>query len=208
MYIPRMNRINDIDVMIAFMQKNNFAIVVSSSDDVPVATHLPLTITQLDEEIILRGHFAKANTQWQQIDTQEVLVIFTGPHAYISPTHYDKHESVPTWNYVAVHAYGKPTIVTSDSHPKQMDTLLNELIESHEPSYKAQWDSLSPTYREGMKKGIVGVEIAVSRIEGKAKLSQNKTPDEQNRIGHSLLQSEASHEMQVGYVMLNHNLTN
>lgn len=189
MYIPKINAWDDEEAMIAFMQAHNFATVVSVQDGVPVATHLPLTITRDGESILLRGHFARANAQWQQLGGDNTLAMFTGPHAYVSPTHYDKTESVPTWNYLAVHAYGSAELLHFEDHRERLEHLLEELIQHHESAYLTQWRDLSERYREGMMRGIVGFEMPITRLEGKAKLSQNKHTHEQQNIIDALLQS-------------------
>lgn len=187
MYIPNLFREDDADGLLDFMRKHAFATVVSVGEGVPVASHLPLTATLEDERVVLRGHFARANPQWRVVDKGEVLAIFTGPHAYVSPMHYDKRESVPTWNYLAVHAYGRARVVDGEA---DMEALLNELIAQHEPGYQSQWEGLSERYRSGMMQGIVGFEVQVARLEGKVKLSQNKSLEEQQRIAAALLRSE------------------
>lgn len=184
-----------------FMRANSFAVVVSDHDGRLTATHMPLTLLQDGDDIRLHGHFAKANPQWKTLAAQEVLVIFSGPHAYISPSHYDKYESVPTWNYVVVHAYGQMDIITQEEQPERLEALLVELILANEPGYLAQWESLDDRFRDGMKQGIVGFEIPVTRIEGKAKLSQNKNHMEQARIAATLMAAERSEVVEVGYLM-------
>lgn len=201
MYVPGVNRLNDLSVICDFMRVNSFAIVVSLHNEVPVATHLPITMVRNGDEIKLRGHFAKANPQWKTLVGQEVLVIFSGPHAYISPTHYDKHESVPTWNYVAVHAYGQVDIVHAEDQPERLEEMLKEMILAYETSYLAHWEGLDTRFRDGMKQGIVGFEIPVSQIQGKAKLSQNKNEAEQSRIADALMQSNNTEVIEVGYMM-------
>jgi transcriptional regulator len=201
MYIPRLNRISDMDVMISFMRNNNFAIVISAADPAPVATHVPLIITQNGADVRIRTHLARANTHWQSITQGETLVIFSGPHAYISPRHYDAFESVPTWNYISVHAYGNARLIDFETQPEELEVMLMEIIDAHEPRYKDQWEQLSQRYKDGMKQGIIGVEIEVTRLEGKAKLSQNKTASEQERIADSLLGHADGSVMQIGYAM-------
>ncbi len=201
MYIPGVNRLDDLSLMHAFMQANNFAIFVSRHNDELVATHLPLTLARQDGTFRFWGHFAKANPQWKTLADQEALVIFPGPHAYISPTHYDKHESVPTWNYVTVHAYGNVEIVRAEDEAERLETMLTEMITAHEVAYLSHWRGLDIRYREGMKQGIVGFELLVTRIQGKAKLSQNKSHSEQERIAEALLQSSNSEIAEVGYIM-------
>lgn len=187
MYIPRAFQETDRTRLLAFMQAHNFAVMTSVIDGQLMATHLPVVIRQVGDEIICTGHFAKANPHWRAIEAQQNLLIFTGPHAYITPTLYDKIESVPTWNYIAVHAYGAAHVITD---PHRLEAVLYELIEQHEPSYHAQWDGLSDTYKQGMMQGIVPFEMVLERIEGKYKLSQNKTEAEQARIASALLTSD------------------
>src|SRR5579859_5538553 len=98
------------------MRANPFAILVSPSENGPLATHLPLLVEERAEQVILRGHFAKANHHWSILEQeQESLVIFHGPHAYVSPSLYETRESVPTWNYAAVHVYGEPTLFSDET---------------------------------------------------------------------------------------------
>jgi len=115
MYIPNYFNATDKESAFNFMQKYNFATLVSISNNLPIATHLPFIITKNKEEIILTSHLAKANKQWEQFESQNVLTIFNEPNAYISPKLYDKKESVPTWNYIAIHCYGKATIINESS---------------------------------------------------------------------------------------------
>jgi transcriptional regulator len=187
MYIPSRYREESRRELAAFMERNSFAAIVSVSEGQPVATHLPLSVTHNGTDIILKGHFAKANPQWRLLDNSEMLVIFTGPHAYVSPMLYDRRDSVPTWNYQTVHAYGQARII---SGAEDTAALLAELILQNDPAYLEQWNSLPDRYRDGMMQGIVGFELLVTRIEGAAKLSQNRSLADQQRVAASLLQSE------------------
>ena len=137
----------------------------------------------------LVGHLAKQNLQWQAFSATESLAIFTGAHAYISPTLYEKRENVPTWNYIAVHAYGTPKIITSDDSPERMNKMIDEMVDTYEADYQAQWHGLSDSYRAGMMSGIVGFEMIVTRLEGKFKLSQNRTQADRQTVSDQLLQS-------------------
>lgn len=105
MYIPNHYAIPHQAESIAFMKQYSFATLVTVKEGFPTATHLPFTISQKEEKILLRSHFAKANFQWKEIEESSCLVIFSQPNAYISPKYYEKELNVPTWNYVAVHAY-------------------------------------------------------------------------------------------------------
>lgn len=201
MYVPTLFQENDRDALIAFMARHNFAVVVSATGGAPVATHLPLSLRQEGDDLFLRGHVAKTNPHRRVLEAGETLAIFSGPHAYISPEHYDREESVPTWNYLAVHAYGRARLIGEDDRDA-LEALMAELIAQHEPGYQAWWDGLSERYKAGMMRGIVGFDLHVTRIEGAAKLSQNKSPEEQTRIAQSLLESADPEAARLGAEML------
>jgi transcriptional regulator len=200
MYRPTAFQEDNVDKLIAFMKANSFATLISIIDGVPYASHIPLVITMQDDTIKLIGHLAKQNPQSQALDT-ELLTIFTGAHAYISPTLYEKHESVPTWNYIAVHAYGIPKVIMLNDSPESMNQMINEMIDTYEADYKSHWHSLSNGFREGMMNGIVGFEITVTRLEGKYKLSQNRSQIEQHNVSSTLLQSSDPAARAVGAEM-------
>ncbi len=180
MYIPNTYRYDDHTELIEFMQAHSFATLVSILDGVPIASHVPLVVHADGEQVRLSGHVAKANPHWQAFTQGETLAIFSGPHAFISPSLYDKRESVPTWNYIAVHAYGIPQIVTL------VERMLDDMIAHYDPMYQAQWNELSAKYRDGMMNGIVAFEMPVTRLEGKAKLSQNRSHADQQRVANAL----------------------
>ena len=189
MYRPTVFQEDDVDKLVAFMQANSFATLVSIVDGVPFASHIPFVVKIEDNVVKLVGHLAKQNPHWQAFEAAESLVIFTGAHSYISPTLYEQHENVPTWNYIAVHAYGFPQVITFDQTPELMDGMINQMVETYEADYQARWQSLSPKYREGMMSGIVGLEMSVNRLEGKYKLSQNKSQIDRQNVSATLLQS-------------------
>ena len=190
MYIPHAYRYDDHDELVAFMRTNSFATLVSVLDGVPIASHVPLVVHADGEQVTLSGHVAKGNPHWQAFAQGETLAIFAGPHAFVSPSLYDKRESVPTWNYIAVHAYGTPRTVTVADEIATVERMLNNMIANYEPSYQAQWDELSQKYRDGMMNGIVAFEMVVTRLEGKAKLSQNRPHADQQRVAAALLASD------------------
>ena len=184
MYIPEHFAVRDHAAALAFMRANPFAILVSSTDDGPFATHLPVVIREAGEQVIIRGHVAKANPHWRHLKREpRCMIIFHGPHAYVSPTNYTLRESVPTWNYGAVHVYGNARVFSA---PEELLGVLHELIPMFEPAYAEQWAGLSQAYRERMLSHIVGFEITVTKIEAKFKLSQNRTREEQENVIASL----------------------
>lgn len=188
MYIPNHFKLEDRDQILGFIKQYNFALLISAQDGKPCATHLPFTIDDRGPEIKLTTHMARANPQWKSFCEQhEVLIVFSGPHAYISPAHYEKEQNVPTWNYVAVHLSGQIRVVNDK---EEGIAILERLMQSEEPSFLQQWERLDARYKDGLYEGIVAFEIVVKDIQAKQKMSQNKTPLEQERIIRALHQSE------------------
>ncbi len=201
MYIPPVFKEEDIEKLVAFMGSNSFATLISVKDGLPIASHIPLVVSLQDNVVKLTGHLAKLNPQWQSFGEYESLAVFTGPHAYISPSAYEKQENVPTWNYIAVHAYGIPQIITRDREPESMNQMIDEMIDTYGSDYKSQWHNLGDRYREGMMDGIVGFEITVTRLQGKYKLSQNRSHRDQVNVAHTLLNSDDPDTQAIGIAM-------
>ncbi|WP_214070830.1 FMN-binding negative transcriptional regulator [Mucilaginibacter sp. dw_454] len=179
MYTPKINLLDDKQEAVSFMQHYSFATIVTVKNGIPSATHLPFVVSLRDEQIILTSHFAKINPQVKELLDGNPLVIFTEPHAYISPKHYESERSVPTWNYISVHAYGKATLIES---AEEKAKLLEQTIRFYEDDYLKQWNGLSEDYKLKMMKGITGFEIIVTELQGKKKLSQNRSDIEKERI--------------------------
>src|SRR6185437_14106301 len=198
MYIPSLNKFDDQQEAISFMQRYSFATIVTVKDGIPTAMHLPFIVRQTDHGIVLKSHFAKANPQSNDIIDNGALVIFTEPHAYISPKHYEKAESVPTWNYLAVHAYGNCVLLDGEA---DKTALLKETIEAFDADYLKQWNSLPDTFKQNMTKGIVAFEIMVYDLHAKKKLSQNKTAAERESIISELSQAENTNEIDIAAYM-------
>lgn len=180
MYTPKHFEENNREKLVEFMKQYNFAAVVNKTKKRYWATHIPFLIEQNKGQIILRAHMAKANPQWVSFNNnEEVLVIFQEPHAYISPELYETPVSVPTWNYIAVHVYGIPEILSSREDKIK---ILEDSFAEFQPSYQKQWEELPEKYREDLLNGITAFEIKVTEIEGKFKLSQNRTENERTNI--------------------------
>ena len=182
MYIPKFNAVSDRAILLEAMRAFSFAILFGPLDDTigsnpHHATHLPLVVKDEGPHGVLEGHFAKANPHWQTLTNRETLVVFPGPHSYVSPSLYAEELSVPTWNYISVHAYGVLQLV---ENPDAKKALLSDLIQANEPAYADQWRSLPEGYRRTLLAGIVGFRIPITRIDGKFKISQNR-PDEDRR---------------------------
>jgi transcriptional regulator len=180
MYIPPHFKETDNQKIISFMKENSFGIIISSRENFPEATHLPFVILEKDNSVILLTHYAKANPQWKKLDQEnEVLIIFNGPNSYISPSLYSSELNVPTWNYTAVHAYGNISLF---SDYEKLITMLKEMFSFYEPAFIDQWEKLPEDYKNNLLNGITGIEIKINRLEGKFKLSQNKSILEQENI--------------------------
>jgi len=188
MYTPKHFEEKDRAKLIEFMKEYNFAALVNSAKKRYWATHLPFLVEESGGEIILKAHMAKANPQWANFKPDEdVLVIFQEPHAYISPKLYENPVSVPTWNYIAVHAYGVPEILPG---VEERIALLEESFEAFESSFRQQWDVLPVDYKSELLEGIVAFRIKITNIEGKFKLSQNRTEKEREKVIAELAQKE------------------
>ncbi|HRP54627.1 FMN-binding negative transcriptional regulator [Agriterribacter sp.] len=198
MYIPTVNAMTDREEVAAFMKRFSFATIITAKENLPVATHLPFLVSVRDDKIILTSHFAKANEQWKTIVENKVLVIFTEPNAYISPGNYDKVLNVPTWNYISVHTYGRGRLVTQTD---KVIEILEATIGNYESAYMQQWNGLPDDYKLKMIKGIVAFEIEVTELQGKKKLSQNKTEPEQRKIISSLSGSSNGNERHIADYM-------
>lgn len=199
-YIPSYYKEDDQNKLVSFMREFDFATVVSTVDDRPFATHLPILIEEQENNSIkLKSHMAYANHQWKNFhEDNEILIIFQGPHSYISPTLYDSNLSVPTWNYAAVHVYGKPVI---NKDEQWTFDLLNETILTYEEGFETGYDQIPIEYKKRLVKELVGFEIHVTKIEGAFKLNQDKSITEQERISKSLVSSKDSASSRIGNLM-------
>lgn len=186
MYTPSFNQLSDRATLLEAMRAYSFAILFGPLDHTIAAaphhaTHLPLVVKDEGSHGLLEGHFAKANPHWQTLANRETLVVFQGPHSYVSPSLYAEPLSVPTWNYISIHARGTLQLVEDDS---SKEALLAGLITATEPAYAEQWRNLPDGFRRTMLAGIVGFRISIARIEGKFKLSQNR-PEADRRAVHA-----------------------
>ncbi|HET7364774.1 MAG TPA: FMN-binding negative transcriptional regulator [Burkholderiales bacterium] len=198
MYSPPYNRVEDRAEVIAFMRANNFPVLVTGLGGVLHASHLPAMIHEDGGKMVIDMHMAHANAQWHEFFDEEAMVIFSGPHAYISPRWYEDRERVPTWNYAAVHAYGVPKII-DDKEAKHASQ--RRLVAAMDPQWLPRFDALAPNYVSGMLNGIVNFQIPVTRLETRWKLSQNRGRREMELIVAAL---EAQGETALAALMRKH----
>jgi len=179
MYIPKLYREEDRGEILEFLRQNDFAVLVTYDGEKPVASHLLMEIVEEGEKIFVNGHMSKANPHWKTLEKNpEVLAIFHGAHTYISPTWYN-HVNVPTWNYQAIHVYGKPQIIEDR---EEVFLLLKKLVDRHEAGSHYKLETLSQDFVEKEMKGIVAFQIEATRIEANYKLSQNRSDEDHQNI--------------------------
>ncbi len=183
MYSPPYNHLEDPAELAQFMRANSFALLVTGTGGALHASHLPVHMRKSPDALVLDMHMARANAQWREFFDDEVMVVFSGPHAYVSPRWYEDRERVPTWNYAAVHAYGIPRIISEKNLKHASQRRLVALLDSQ---WLPQFDALPQDYVDRMLDGIVNFEIPVTRVETRWKLSQNRGRREQELIAAAL----------------------
>lgn len=181
-YIPQEFQVSEDQALQEFMRQYNFATIISASQDEIVTSHVPVITRSLGKTLVIVGHIARANSHWKLMNgALPALVIFHGPHGYISPTWYESTPSVPTWNYGVVHAHGLPAVNTDETFLRK---LLKDLVLRHEGVGPKNWspESVPAKYYEQMLQAIVGFEMPVTKLEGKFKLGQNRSAEDRRRV--------------------------
>jgi transcriptional regulator len=195
MYIPAYFRNNDLSEIKSFIKMNSFGILINCHAKIPEATHIPMELVEQNEQLFLEGHLSRANKQWENFtDETNVLSIFQGPHTYVSSSWYN-HVNVPTWNYIAVHIYGKIKIINEKDLYQSLDQLMDkyETISSSPIKLKDMPVELIDKYM----KGIVGFRIEIEKIEGKWKMSQNRNEEDFTNI---ILELEKLNNVNAGLI--------
>ncbi len=204
MYTPAYFAPPGNEALFAAIERYSFATLISSTVGGMTASHLPLL---LDRPIAndcpmpatLLGHMARANSQWREAAGQQVLAIFSGPHAYVSPRWYEAEKVVPTWNYVAVHAYGRLELI-EDPHTAQ--SLLRRTVVHYESSLPQPWTLDEPAeFVERLTAQIVAFRIPIERIEGKWKLNQNHPAERRAKIVNALQQFPDDNSREIARLM-------
>ncbi len=199
MFIPNHFKNENLEEVRAFIKENSFGILITSSSNKILGTHIPLELEddQNGNEVIY-GHVSKANSQWKSFENnEEVMLIFNGPHAYVSSSWYD-HENVPTWNYIAIHVYGKMQILEEN----ELLYALNKLVDKYESGMEnpVRVPDLSDETMKQMK-GIIGFKVTISEIQAAYKLSQNRNREDYNEIVGKLNDSDHSIAKEVSEIM-------
>ncbi|MCM3757638.1 FMN-binding negative transcriptional regulator [Sporosarcina aquimarina] len=203
MYIPDYFKVDNIEEISHFVQKNSFGTVVTTVQGKPIATHLPMQLSKIADDYFITGHLSYGNPQWKTFDTcDEVLVMFQGPHAYISSSWYEG-ENVPTWNYQSVHVYGEVSILDKEELKEDL-TMLLQKYEKHREE-PVLWDRLSNSLLEKQLNGIVGFKIKIQEIQAAYKLSQNRNKKDYTNIIDKLNEEEDFNSHKIAEVMSKRN---
>ena len=173
MYIPKHFEVTDKQEILTFIKANTFGQLISTVDNRIYSSHIPFLLA--DDNQFLMCHLSKANPQWKDIESQEVLITFQGVHDYISPSWYNS-PGVPTWNYQAIHIYGSATIITDT---EDLKNIIDDLTKKYESSFNTPWQ---PEYKKSLLNAIVGIKIKIEEFQGKYKLSQNRSDQDKNQI--------------------------
>lgn len=198
MYIPKYYKENDIQEIKSFMLEHQFVTIITNDGVKPIATHVPINIHEKNGALYITGHCAKNNDQWRLLkQASNVLIIFQGPHAYISSTWYEK-EDVPTWNYQSVHVYGDSRLLSESELIEDLTHLLNK-YEGHRDN-GATWDNMSENTRKQIN-GIIGFEIEIKEIQAAYKLSQTRNDKEKNNIISKLKESGDHLDVAIANIM-------
>lgn len=181
MYIPAAFEVHDLSQLHDFIDQYSFGTMVSHHQGEMIASHLPLLLDRSRAPFgTVSGHVARANPQWNELAGQRVLLIFSGPHAYISPTWYEEVNTVPTWNYEIVHVTGMARVI-DDS--KELASVVDRLVTRHERNLSPPWQFDANTeFSKRLLAQIVGFTVEIERIEGKWKLNQNHTETRRKRV--------------------------
>ena len=202
MYVPRHNQLEDRAALLAYMRAYPFAALASAGPGGLMATHLPFVIEEQGGRLTLFAHMARANPQWRDFAAgADALVIFMQPHAYVSPRLYDSRQNVPTWNYVAVHAYGRPVLIEARAAKLELQ---QKLIRAHDAGYLEQLAELPESYVDAKLAAIVSFFLVATRIDARYKLSQDKNPAERERIARELEASGDSLAAETARLMREH----
>ena len=206
MYLPESFAERDPVILARIIHEESFATLISVHAGVPSVSHVPLLLEEQIDSVTYKlqgkliGHVARANPQWKTMEGKQVLAIFHGPHAYISPTWYGPGDAVPTWNYVAVHVSGKAKIIEDSD---ELRSIVTRTVDYYESSRNPRWslDQVSVEYIEKLLGGIVGFEITIEEVQGKFKLSQNQSAERRKGVISGLDQSSSPFDQEVAWRM-------
>ena len=205
MYIPKAFEVTDLDKIAQIIETYNFATLITCDEGIPNASHIPFLYDRDRGKYgTLVSHMAKANSQWQSFGDREILTIFQGSHSYISPNWYQTKPAVCTWNYIAIHTYGVPQVITDIQRTEE---ILQATVAKYESQLPDPWDgSLPEKVQQQLGKALVGFEIPLTRIEAKFKLGQNRSAEDLQGVYDVLVNSTDVNQKQIAAMMKQENL--
>lgn len=199
MYIPKYFKVNDYEEVLAFMKEHAFITLVTIQDGTPIASHIPIHLSEKSDTIMITGHLAYGNPQWKTLDQEtNVLMIFQGPHAYISSSWYQE-ENVPTWNYQSVHVYGNTKLLNEDELRQDLSSMMLRYETGRENASVSE-ETMKMLIEKELP-GVKGFQFEVTDIQAKYKLSQNRKAEDYMNIIEQLPKEKKTHSTEIAHQM-------
>jgi transcriptional regulator len=206
MYLRRMFTVTDRETQLNVIRDAGWGCLFGMKDGVPVASHLPFLVVGEPGRERLEGHMSRANPHWETFaSAAEILVVFQGPHTYVTPSLSKAERTLPTWNYAAVHVYGRPEIVDA---PDDVRALITRLVDFRESSFDTPWrlESLDRAWVDSKLRGIVSFQMPIERMEATFRLMQNRSVEDRRRVAEAFTESDDTNVQGVAAMMRSHSL--
>lgn len=199
MYIPKYFKMNDYEEVLSFMKEHAFVTLVTTQNGIPIASHIPVHLSEKNDALFITGHLAYGNPQWRTLDQEtNVLIIFQGPHAYISSSWYHE-ENVPTWNYQSVHVYGDTKLLDDDELRYDLKSMMLKYEQGRENAYTSE-ERISRLIEKELP-GVKGFQLKVTDIQAKNKLSQNRKTEDYMNIIEQLPKEQTMYSAEIAHQM-------
>lgn len=199
MYIPKYFKMNDYEEVLSFMKEHAFVTLVTTQNGIPIASHIPVHLSEKNDTLFITGHLAYGNPQWRILDQEtNVLIIFQGPHAYISSSWYQE-ENVPTWNYQSVHVYGDTKLLDDDDLRYDLKSMMLKYEQGRENAYTSK-ERMSRLIEKELP-GVKGFKLKVTDIQAQNKLSQNRKTEDYMNIIEQLPKEQTMNSTEIAHQM-------
>ncbi|MEI4463806.1 FMN-binding negative transcriptional regulator [Exiguobacterium indicum] len=199
MYIPKYFKMNDYEEVLSFMKEHAFVTLVTTQNGIPIASHIPVHLSEKNDVLFITGHLAYGNPQWRTLDQEtNVLIIFQGPHAYISSSWYQE-ENVPTWNYQSVHVYGDTKLLDDDELRYDLKSMMLKYEQGRENAYTSE-ERMSRLIEKELS-GVKGFKLKVTDIQAQNKLSQNRKTEDYMNIIEQLPKEQTMNSTEIAHQM-------
>jgi transcriptional regulator len=206
MYLRPTFTVTDRETQLNVIRAAGWGCLFGMKDGVPIASHLPFLVVGEQGSERLEGHMSRANPHWETFaNAAEMLVVFQGPHTYVTPSLSKAEQALPTWNYAAVHVYGRPIIVDA---PEEVRALITRLVDFRESLFDVPWrlESLDASWVDSKLRGIVSFQMPIERMETTFRLMQNRTAEDRRRVADALAESDDTNAQDVAAMMRTHSL--